>query len=125
MAPRKRNTTAALAADAKRAFGRIGPDGEPASTAAVTASTAAVTAAAGEMPVRQKGTLTWPERLSLPLSHEQMKLLKTARVDDGIDSSFRLRAMITVWSEDSQFRAQVNAQALRDRRLNREQNRRG
>jgi hypothetical protein len=53
----------------------------------------------------------WPARISMTASREMKRELEAARIDDGIEVTARLRAMITLWSEDPQLRARVDALA--------------
>jgi len=50
----------------------------------------------------------WPARISMTASREMKRELEAARIDDGIEVTARLRAMITLWSEDPQLRTRVD-----------------
>jgi hypothetical protein len=57
----------------------------------------------------------WPARISMTASRDMKRQLEQARLDDGIEVTARLRAMITLWLDDPQLRARVDelARALR------------
>ncbi len=50
-------------------------------------------------------------RLTLPLTPELDKALKLAKIEDGIDTATRLRAMIGVYLEKERYRASVDNRA--------------
>lgn len=47
-------------------------------------------------------------RLSLPLTDDQDRTLKLARVEDDIDTTTRIRAMIEIWADDPKLRKRVD-----------------
>src|SRR5215472_10756707 len=53
----------------------------------------------------------WPARISMTASREMKRELEAARLDDGIEVTARLRAMIMLWREDPQLRARVDETA--------------
>lgn len=48
------------------------------------------------------------KRHTLTLTPEQDRALKLARVDDDIDTTTRIRAMIELWEHDSRLRRRVD-----------------
>jgi hypothetical protein len=50
----------------------------------------------------------WPARISMTASREMKRELEEARIEDGIEVTARLRAMITLWQSDPQLRARVD-----------------
>jgi len=62
-------------------------------------------------------TPAWDARMSLTLSKEMKRALDVARVDDGVEGTVRIRAMITLWQEDERLRRRIDklAKTLRDR----------
>jgi hypothetical protein len=68
-----------------------------------------------DLPAEQPKAEKWPARISMTASREMKRNLEAARLDDGIEVTARLRAMITLWQEDPQLRARVDelARALR------------
>lgn len=50
----------------------------------------------------------WPVRIPLNVDDEMRRALEQARVDDRIETTARIRAMIHLWQVDEQFRGQVN-----------------
>jgi hypothetical protein len=59
-------------------------------------------------PAQQDKEPMFDARLNLPLTDEMMRALKQARLDDGLEATARIRAMITIWQEDERFRNRVN-----------------
>ena len=61
--------------------------------------------------------VAYPERLSITTTAAQIKALRMARADDGIQATARLRALIAAWMEDSaegaELRERIN-RAARD-----------
>jgi hypothetical protein len=53
----------------------------------------------------------WDARMSLTLSKEMKKSLEMARVDDGIEGTARIRAMIALWEHDERLRRRVDREA--------------
>ena len=51
------------------------------------------------MPVEQPKPSEWPARISMTASPEMKRDLELARLDDGIEVTARLRAMITLWQK--------------------------
>lgn len=60
------------------------------------------------MPVEQDKPQAWPARISMTASTDMKRDLELARLDDGIEVTARLRAMITLWQEDPKLRARVD-----------------
>lgn len=60
-------------------------------------------------------TTSRERRLMVPLSDDEDRALKQLRVDDGLPSAARIRAMLHVYLEDSAYRRKVDkrAKALR------------
>lgn len=54
------------------------------------------------------------KRITLPLWHSLWRALRLANVDDGIDTTVRIRSMIELWEHDPRLRARVDKLA-RDR----------
>ena len=50
----------------------------------------------------------WPVRIPLNVDDDMRRALESARVDDRIETTARIRAMIALWQQDDQFRARVN-----------------
>jgi hypothetical protein len=50
----------------------------------------------------------WPIRIPLNVDDGMRRALEQARVDDRIETTARIRAMITLWQQDEQFRDRVN-----------------
>lgn len=64
------------------------------------------------MPDEQPKRAAWEERIPFTTNREQSQALKQARLDDGIQATARLRAMVALWMEDDRIRARVNKLAL-------------
>jgi len=65
-------------------------------------------ATAAPMPAEQDKPDRWPARISMTASTEMKRALDLARLDDGIEVTARIRAMITLWQEDRRLRARVD-----------------
>lgn len=50
----------------------------------------------------------WNARLSLTASPDMKQDLEQARVNDGVEATARIRAMITLWQTDERHRARVD-----------------
>jgi hypothetical protein len=50
----------------------------------------------------------YPERIPLNVDDEMRRALEQARVNDRVETTARIRAMIHLWQEDETFRARVN-----------------
>lgn len=61
-----------------------------------------------EMPAEQDKPQAWPARISMTASPDMKRDLEVARLDDGIEVTARLRAMITLWQDDPKLRARVD-----------------
>lgn len=48
------------------------------------------------------------KRITLPLWHSLWRALQLARVDDGVDTTVRIRAMVELWEHDTRVRARVD-----------------
>lgn len=59
---------------------------------------------AAEQPKGQR----WPARVPFTTNADQDRALKTARLEDGIQATARLRAMVALWMEDERIRARVD-----------------
>lgn len=74
---------------------------------------------AAQMPAEQKPQATYDKRIPFMTDAEQHKALAMARLEDGIEATTRLRAMVKLWMESEQFRKRVDKLAaderLRDR----------
>jgi hypothetical protein len=59
----------------------------------------------------------WGARMSLTLTTAMKKALERARVEDGIEGTARIRAMIALWQSDERLRQRIDREALfyRDR----------
>lgn len=75
---------------------------------AAAASPAPLAASAEPMPADRPRAKEWPVRIPLNVDDEMRRALEQARVDDRIETTARIRAMIHLWQEDDQFRARVN-----------------
>ena len=65
-------------------------------------------ATAAPMPAEQDKPDRWPARISMTASPEMKRALDLARLNDGIEVTARIRAMITLWQEDRRLRARVD-----------------
>jgi hypothetical protein len=63
------------------------------------------------MPAEQDRPEKWPARISMTASPDMKRDLELARLDDGIEVTARLRAMITLWQEDPKLRTRVDKRA--------------
>lgn len=61
-----------------------------------------------DLPVDQPKAKKWTARISMTASREMKHELEAARLDDGIEVTARLRAMITLWQEDPQLRIRID-----------------
>lgn len=52
------------------------------------------------------------KRISLPLWQHLWRALSLARLDDGVDTTVRIRSMIELWEHDPRVRAKVDKLAL-------------
>ena len=66
---------------------------------------------AAPMPAEQDKPQAWPARISMTASTDMKRDLELARLDDGIEVTARLRAMITLWQEDPKLRARIDKRA--------------
>ena len=103
MSPMKRASTVD---GLKRGIGTGGP---------AALDTPEVREPAPTLPADQPKAEKWPARISMTASREMKRDLEAARIDDGIEVTARLRAMITLWQSDPQLRVQVDelAKSLR------------
>jgi hypothetical protein len=53
-------------------------------------------------------TAAWTTRISMTASRDMKRQLEEARLDDGIEVTARLRAMIALWQSDPQLRGRVD-----------------
>jgi hypothetical protein len=75
---------------------------------AAAAAPAPLAASAEPIPEEQPRAKEWPVRIPLNVDDGMRRALEQARVDDRIETTARIRAMIHLWQEDDQFRARVN-----------------
>lgn len=61
-----------------------------------------------EMPAEQARPEKWPARIQMTTSRQMKRDLDAARLDDGIEVTARLRAMIALWQDDPKVRARVD-----------------
>jgi hypothetical protein len=65
--------------------------------------------AAGPPPADQpRPVKAWPVRIPLNVDDEMRRALEQARTAYRIETTARIRAMISLWQEDETFRARVN-----------------
>jgi glucose/arabinose dehydrogenase len=67
-----------------------------------------------QAPAEQKPQTDW-KRIPFMTDTEQHRALATARLEDGIEATTRLRAMVKLWMENEQFRKRVDRLAAEDR----------
>lgn len=67
------------------------------------------------MPAEQDKPIMYSDRINLTVTPEQKRALALAKVDDGIDGTARIRAMITMWQDDEKLRAKIDREARRMR----------
>jgi hypothetical protein len=60
------------------------------------------------MPAEQPKPAGWDARISLTASTDMKRALDQARVNDGIEATARIRAMITLWQEDAKLRTRID-----------------
>jgi len=53
----------------------------------------------------------WPARISMTASREMKRALDSARLNDGVEVTRRIRAMIALWQEDPQLRTRIDVRA--------------
>jgi hypothetical protein len=114
-------TTRAKAAEVGNRFAALAaapapevqPDDDGQGEAPAVRQPQAVTAvrAAGPMPAAQRAPKRWPVRIPLNTDEEMRRALEEARLEDRIDTTARIRAMIQLWQEDDRLRARVNKRA--------------
>ena len=75
---------------------------------AAASSPAPLAASAEPMPADQSRAKEWPVRIPLNVDDDMRRALEGARVDDRIETTARIRAMIHLWQEDRAFRDRVN-----------------
>ncbi len=75
---------------------------------AATPASEPVPAAPDPDPVPAAKVPAWDARISLTATAEMKRALDLARVEDGIEATARIRAMITLWQEDPRLRARVD-----------------
>jgi hypothetical protein len=120
MAEQAKATTRTRAADLGSRIAALHPEGTaeeaPAPKARApraprAARAARMPAAAPAMPAAQKTPERWPERISLKTDTDMKRALEQARLDDRIEVTARIRAMIQLWQEDDRLRARVDRRA--------------
>ena len=60
------------------------------------------------MPAEQTRPAAYSARIHLTTTREQTRALAQARVDDGIEVTARVRAMIALWMEDERLRRRID-----------------
>ncbi len=60
------------------------------------------------MPAEQPKPAAYSSRINLTTTPEQNRALDLARVEDGIDKTARLRAMIALWQQDERLRRRID-----------------
>lgn len=50
----------------------------------------------------------YPKRMTLPLTVEDHRALRVAHLDDGVEATARLRAMLALWQQDERLRARID-----------------
>lgn len=60
------------------------------------------------MPAEQGRPAAYSSRLHITVTPEQARALAQARVDDGIEVTARLRAMVALWQEDERLRKRID-----------------
>lgn len=63
---------------------------------------------AAPMPAEQPKPVAYSSRINLTTTPEQNRALDLARVEDGIDKTARLRAMIALWQDDERLRRRID-----------------
>ncbi|HET6751582.1 MAG TPA: hypothetical protein VFL71_20240 [Actinomycetes bacterium] len=76
--------------------------------AALGARPPAATPAPEPMPAEQSRPAAYSARLHLTTTREQARALAQARVDDGIEVTARVRAMIALWQQDERLRRRID-----------------
>ncbi|MFE9484627.1 hypothetical protein ACFYNM_39365 [Streptomyces spororaveus] len=59
-------------------------------------------------PAEQERTTFYSARINLTTTEAQKKMLKLAAVEDGIDTTARIRAMIAAYEEDERLRKRID-----------------
>ena len=62
-------------------------------------------------PAEQEKVTFYSARINLTTTEAQKKALKLAGVEDGIDTTARIRAMIALWEEDERLRKRIDKAA--------------
>jgi hypothetical protein len=57
--------------------------------------------------------VSYPRRVTLPLTDDDYKALKRAHLDDDVNTVTRLRAMVDLWQTNSRVREQIDRHARR------------
>jgi hypothetical protein len=60
------------------------------------------------MPAEQRKPPTWDARISLTTSKEMKRAFDQARIEDGIEATARIRALMQLWIDDPRLRARAN-----------------
>ena len=89
-------------------FARLGQAPERTATDDELAAERAKVSRGQAMPAEQDHPVTWNARISLTTSQEMKRDLDLARVDDGIEATARIRAMISLWQAEPRHRARVD-----------------
>jgi hypothetical protein len=75
---------------------------------AAAASQAPLEATAAPPPDDRPRAAAWPVRVPLNVDEGMRRALEEARVEDRIETTARIRAMIHLWQSDAAFRERVN-----------------
>lgn len=103
---------------ALRAVPEPAPAAEPRSTATArpTSSKRAARPRRGaQMAAEQKPEPTYRKRIPFMTDDEQHRALATARLEDGIQATTRLRAMVELWMTNPDYRRRVDRLAAKNR----------
>ncbi|MEU2874420.1 hypothetical protein ABZ769_35380 [Streptomyces olivoreticuli] len=81
---------------------------EPTAPRAARKTAAAPSPARTAPPAEQEKTTFYSARINLTTTPAQKKMLKLAAVEDGIDTTARIRAMIALYEEDERLRKRID-----------------
>jgi hypothetical protein len=115
--PEPAKTTKAKTADLSNRFAALAapapevPEEEPPARPARQPRAVSAVTAAPPMAAEQSRPKDWPVRIPLNVDEEMRRALEEARLDDRIETTARIRAMIQLWQEDDRLRARVNKRA--------------
>lgn len=60
------------------------------------------------MPAEQPTPVFYSSRINLTVTPDMLRTLRLAKVDDGIDATARIRAMIQLWEDDEKLRRRID-----------------